>query len=198
MAQYFFDDRLLFNEGDDLHHGLALWTNQGVHRTTRKVKIRGIRRSSIPKTRGIKVVKKEQGKTVEKTITVSEDQPVCSVNLRIEFDVDSCRLRPESFKLLNELGKALSGEALKERPVIIKGHTDSDGDDIYNLELSLERGLAVKSYITANFDISHSLLKVVGYGEHLPIVPNDSAANKQINRRVEITMDHGLASGHAK
>lgn len=153
----------------------------------KKVKIRGIRQANIIKTRSIKVIEKEQGKTVEKTITVSEDQPIRGVNLKIEFDVDSCSIRLESFELLNELGKALTSDQLKGKPMFIKGHTDSDGNDIYNLELSLNRGLAVKAYLASNFSIPPSLLKVIGYGEAMPLVPNNNAANKQINRRVEIT-----------
>jgi len=87
---------------------------------------------------------------------------------------------------LNELGQALTSEKLKGIPVSINGHTDSDGKDAYNLKLSLNRAFAVKSYLTSNYSISPSLLKVVGYGEGLPLVPNNSQANKQINRRVEI------------
>lgn len=152
----------------------------------KKVKLRGIRRANIIKTRSIKVVEKEQGKTVEKTITVSEDQPIQGVNLKIEFDVDSCSIRPESFELLSELGKALTSHKLKGKPMVIKGHTDSDGNDTYNLELSLNRGIAVKAYLVSNFSIPPSLLKVTGYGEAMPLVSNNNAANKQINRRVEI------------
>ena len=153
----------------------------------RKIKTRGIKGTNAVKTRSIRVVGKEQGKLVEKTMTVPENQPIPGVYLKIEFDYDSYGIRPESFQLLNELGKALTSEQLKGHPIIIKGHTDSDGEDAYNLKLSLNRAFAVKSYLTSNFSISSSLLKVVGYGEGLPLLPNDSQENKQINRRVEIT-----------
>jgi outer membrane protein OmpA-like peptidoglycan-associated protein len=53
--------------------------------------------------------------------------------------------------------------------------------------LSFNRGLAVKTYPASYFSIPPSLLKVIGYGEAMPLVPNINAANKQINRRVEIT-----------
>ena len=155
-------------------------------KTERKIKTRSITGTTAVKMRSIRVVGKEQGKLVEKTITVPENEPVQGVNLKIEFDSDSYGIRPESFRLLNELGNALTGDRLKSHPIIIKGHTDSDGEDAYNLRLSLNRAIAVKTYLTSNFSISASLLEVVGYGEGLPLVPNDSPKNKQINRRVEI------------
>jgi outer membrane protein OmpA-like peptidoglycan-associated protein len=157
-------------------------------RPTKKIRTRGIKTRGIQsaKTRGIKVVEKEQGKVVEKTIIVDENHTPQGVNLKIEFDVDSYHIRPESFALLDELGKALTGDTLKELKIFIKGHTDTDGSDPYNLRLSLDRGLSVKQYLTANFAIPPTRLKVIGYGESMPLVPNTSTANKQLNRRVEI------------
>lgn len=151
-----------------------------------KIKTRSLK-GNVTKTRSIKVVSKEQGKIVGKTIIVPERPPNQGVNLRVEFDSDSYSIRPESFSLLNELGKALTSDKLLGKIIVIKGHTDSDGDDTYNLELSLNRGLAVKTYLASNFSIPPSLLKVFGYGEAMPLVPNINATNKQINRRVEIT-----------
>ncbi|MCD4675616.1 MAG: OmpA family protein [Desulfobacula sp.] len=155
-------------------------------KTEQTIKTRSLRESNDTKTRSLKIVGKEQGKIIEKTITLSENQPVQGVNLKIEFDFDSYSIRPESFSLLNELGKALTGKKLKGEPIIITGHTDSAGYDAYNLELSLNRGLAVKSYLISRFPIPRSLIKVVGYGEAMPLVPNNNEENKQINRRVEV------------
>jgi outer membrane protein OmpA-like peptidoglycan-associated protein len=155
-------------------------------KTEHKIKTRSIKGTSAIKTRSIRIVSREQGKIVEKTISIPEIQVSQGVNLKIEFDFDSYNIRQESFGLLNELGKALTSEKLKEEPIVIKGHTDSEGYDAYNLELSLNRGLAVKSYLISSFPISPSLLKVVGYGEAMPLVPNNNESNKQINRRVEI------------
>ncbi len=150
------------------------------------IKTRSLKGLGDPKTRGLKIVEEEQGQIVEKTVMVSGNQPTRGVNLKIEFDVDSFSIRPGSFKLLNELGKTLTSEKLNEKDVIVKGHTDSDGEDAYNLGLSLNRANAVRQYLTLNFSISATRLKVVGYGEAMPLVSNTSETNKQINRRVEI------------
>jgi len=157
-----------------------------IPKADQKIKTRSLKEGSDRKARGIKIVEERQGQIVEKTIVVFEKAPAHGVNLKIEFDVDSYSIRLESFKLLNELGKALTSEKLKEKGVIVKGHTDSDGEEAYNLKLSLNRALAVKLYLTSNFLISSSQLKVAGYGEGIPLVPNNTEKNKQINRRVEI------------
>ena len=101
------------------------------------VRTRSLTRSFTPGTRAIKVVRKDQGKTLEETVMVSKSPIPQSVNLKIEFDTNSYAIRPGSFILLNELGKALISDRVKGKTLILKGHTDSDGKDAYNLTLSL-------------------------------------------------------------
>jgi len=132
------------------------------------------------------VVWKDQGKTVQETVVVSEAPTPQSVNLKIEFDTNSYAIRPDSFRLLSELGKALTSDKIKGKTLILKGHTDSGGENAYNLTLSLNRALSIQSYLVGNFQIEPDRIKVVGYGEALALVPNTSAANKQLNRRVEV------------
>jgi len=153
-----------------------------------KIKTRALNKSSFPKMRSIRVVCTEDGETIKKTIEVPANSSGNGINLRIEFDSDSSIIRPGSFHLLNELGRALQRDVFKGKAIIIRGHTDSDGDLAYNLQLSLQRAEAVKAYLTSNFFISPSIIQEFGYGEAMPLVPNTSAENKQINRRVEIAM----------
>jgi len=151
-----------------------------------RVRTRSLTRSFTPGTRAIKVVRKDMGKTVQETVMVSEAPTPQSVNLKIEFDSNSYAIRPGSFRLLNELGKALTSDRIKGKRLILKGHTDSEGEDSYNLTLSLNRALSVQNYLVGNFQIDSDRIRVVGYGEALALVPNTSAANKQLNRRVEV------------
>lgn len=109
-----------------------------------------------------------------------------TVLLKIEFDVNSHNIRTQSYALLFELGKALTSTELKQRNIMIKGHTDSDGTKAYNLKLSKRRANAVKTFLGSNFSIPSTRLKTVGFGETHPLVPNTSRANKQMNRRVEV------------
>ena len=145
--------------------------------------------SIIPKTRGLKIVTGKEGEIVEKKIDLHETESEQGVNLNIKFDFYSYAIRPESFVLINELGKALIDEKVKIKNIIIKGHTDSTGIETYNLKLSLKRALAVKTYLTENFTVASSRIKVVGCGETLPLVSNSNEANRQINRRVEVVAE---------
>lgn len=66
---------------------------------------------------------------------------------------------------------------------IITGHTDSRASDAYNMRLSYNRANAVAH--VAN-QVGARIADVRGYGERMPAVPNNSAANMAKNRRVEI------------
>ena len=112
--------------------------------------------------------------------------PLPNVDMRIEFDTNSEVLRPEAIRQLNKLGAVLKRGKLREKSVLIKGHADSDGTDAANMALSLGRALAVKKYLIDHANIAAKSLRVMGYGESMPLVDNSTEAKKQINRRVEI------------
>ncbi len=71
--------------------------------------------------------------------------------------------------------------------VIIEGHTDSDGTREYNQVLSERRANAVRTALIS-YGVDPRRITAYGYGEDRPLVPNDTAYNKQRNRRVEIIM----------
>jgi len=105
------------------------------------------------------------------------------VSYGIYFDVNKEIVKPESYGTL----KAIA-DVLKENPAVrvkIVGHTDADGADKSNLELSKRRGESVKNEFTKIFAIDSSRLEYDGMGESKPIAPNDTQANKALNRRVE-------------
>ncbi|WP_321404629.1 OmpA family protein [Maridesulfovibrio sp.] len=111
-----------------------------------------------------------------------------SINLAVQFDVNSSDIKPESYPLLNELGKALISDNLKNKRVIIGGHTDSDASPEYNMKLSKERAEAVKKYLTTNFPIAPQRIGTTGFGESNPLVPNTTKYNKLLNRRVQVSI----------
>lgn len=159
----------------------------GKKENTPPFKTRGLKVYQKPATRTIQVVKREPGGGVVTVDAIIVDNMAKrKVDLSIHFDHDSASIKPESIPLLDELGRALTGAALRDIPISINGHTDSDGDNTYNLRLSLLRAQTVKLYLDKNFKLT-SQIDVYGYGETSPLVPNTSPANKQINRRVEIT-----------
>jgi OOP family OmpA-OmpF porin len=101
----------------------------------------------------------------------------------ILFDSGSDRIKPESYGTLKEIGTALT-----ENPgvrVRIIGHTDSDGEEAANLELSKRRAAAVKEALVKEFAVDGGRLETDGKGEGTPAGPNDSPQGKANNRRVE-------------
>ena len=70
--------------------------------------------------------------------------------------------------------------------VVIEGHTDSMGDDAYNLNLSRDRAFAIRQALVAE-GIPASRISTQGFGEALPVASNSTSTGRQKNRRVEIT-----------
>jgi hypothetical protein len=80
---------------------------------------------------------------------------------------------------------------LKKYPMFrldIKGHTDSDGDAKYNLELSRKRAAKIRKYIVRVGGFPEDMVTAQGFGETRPLVPNDNEVHKNLNRRVEFEL----------
>ena len=86
---------------------------------------------------------------------------------------------------------------MKEYPQLtfrIEGHTDADGTEASNLDLSKRRSAAIKEALV-KFGISENRLQTEGYGESRPIASNLTQEGKQLNRRVEFISLTGNLSG---
>jgi OmpA-OmpF porin, OOP family len=101
----------------------------------------------------------------------------------IHFDLDSDQLRPDATPALERLLEAL--EATGTLGVTIEGHTDSEGSEAHNLDLSLRRAEAVAAWLTTR-GIDPARLEPVGKGEAEPVADNASSAGRALNRRVEV------------
>ncbi len=101
----------------------------------------------------------------------------------ILFDVNSDNIKPESYGTLKEMANVLKENA--DLKVKIVGHTDSDGDDTKNMELSIRRAASVKASLAKEFSIDENRMETDGKGESEPIDKNDTPAGKANNRRVE-------------
>ncbi len=69
----------------------------------------------------------------------------------------------------------------------IAGHTDSQGSDASNMDLSARRASSVGAYLSST-GVNMSRISSVGMGETMPIGTNDTASGRAINRRVEVTI----------
>jgi outer membrane protein OmpA-like peptidoglycan-associated protein len=119
---------------------------------------------------------------------VEEDKVVLSrKSWQINFKSGSATFTPDAEKVLEEL----YAQTVVTRTIVeINGHTDADGDAESNRELSRRRALAVRDFMVTRAPASFPVerFRVMGYGEDSPVAPNDTAANKARNRRVEIVM----------
>lgn len=101
----------------------------------------------------------------------------------IHFDVNSARVRPESYGVLKEIAGVLQQNP--DVRVQIIGHTDADGSEELNLKLSRERAASVKAILASEFGILPERMESGGQGESVPVAPNDSPGGRAQNRRVE-------------
>lgn len=102
----------------------------------------------------------------------------------ILFATGSARIKPESTRTLQEIGQMLRQHT--DLRVRIEGHTDSDGDDASNQELSERRAASVKQFLIENYSVDDARLESVGHGESKPVAGNETPEGKQQNRRVEL------------
>ena len=101
----------------------------------------------------------------------------------IYFDTAAFTVKKESYGVLSEIAKML-----KDNPDInlqIIGHTDSQGDDNYNQELSRNRAQMVKQILWEVFEVAYDRLKFIGKGETEPVDDNTTEKGRANNRRVE-------------
>jgi outer membrane protein OmpA-like peptidoglycan-associated protein len=101
------------------------------------------------------------------------------------FGTDLARLNNEGINTAQKLVKILQSNP--NRTVAVEGHADSTGSAAHNQELSERRAGAVRTALT-ELGISAGRISVRGYGESHPVAANDTAQNRQMNRRVEIVL----------
>lgn len=120
---------------------------------------------------------------VEKNIELKQLQVGNKIVLRnIFFDTDKATLRPESTYELERLIKLMTD--VPTLKIELGGHTDSQGSDDYNQDLSERRAKAVVDYLTQK-GVAADRLKWAGYGEKDPMATNETKEGRQLNRRTE-------------
>ncbi|MBC6999489.1 OmpA family protein [Cytophaga sp. FL35] len=101
----------------------------------------------------------------------------------ILFESGSANIQPMSMGIIRQIYQVL--EQNKSLNLKIVGHTDSDGDDQKNMQLSQKRAASVKNALVSIYNISSDRLTTEGKGETEPIGNNGSVEGKAQNRRVE-------------
>jgi len=101
----------------------------------------------------------------------------------IYFNTNSSAIKAESAGVLQEIAAILNDNPTLGITII--GHTDSDGEDAHNLQLSKARAANVKTVLCEHYGVAPDRLKTDGKGEQDPVADNGTPAGKAENRRVE-------------
>lgn len=126
-------------------------------------------------------VKKEQLEVIEKqkidTITVGN----------VLFEFDSYDLTKNGLDHLDSIFNRTNKETIES--IRIHGHTDSIGDQQYNMRLSLNRANTIKEYLSSQ-DLESIIIEIQGFGDKYPVDNNTTGIGRQNNRRVEIILKY--------
>lgn len=111
------------------------------------------------------------------TLTLSND--------KVRFPLNKADLSDEAKALIDEA----VGPLVKDNRGVwfeIEGHTDSTGEEAYNMQLGEDRALAVRDYLAKAHGIALARLNVISYGEAEPVADNKTREGRAQNRRVVI------------
>ncbi|GEM_PF-5476828 len=136
-----------------------------------------------------RIVDELEEKVEEVEIREEEHGVVVNVGEKILFEIGDSRLLEEGKQTLATIAEILND--YPDREIHVGGHTcDLPIKEAYpsNWELSAHRALNVLKYLAYAQDVERDRIAAVAYGQFRPLVPNDSDENRQLNRRVEITL----------
>jgi outer membrane protein OmpA-like peptidoglycan-associated protein len=119
------------------------------------------------------------------SVTRSGDNLILNMPGNITFKTASADLNANFFSVLDSVSVVL--KEFDKTLIDVEGHTDSDGTDTYNQQLSLQRATSVGTYLQSH-GVNGQRIVTFGAGEGRPIADNDTSAGKQQNRRVELKL----------
>ena len=119
--------------------------------------------------------------------SIRRDADVLAVTFKSDmlFDSGSAALKPGAYQEVSRVAQVLV--KYPETRILVAGHTDGDGSEAMNQELSERRAENVRNALV-NQGVAPARIRTVGFGETQPIADNNNAAGKQLNRRVVITI----------
>lgn len=119
-------------------------------------------------------------------LVAEQDRTQLTVGSDVLFAFDSSVVRESAKATLARVARALANNP--DETLHIEGHTCDIGTDEYNMGLSERRANAVKEYLVDS-GISEDRITTEAFGESEPLVPNESEAARELNRRVELTIE---------
>ena len=119
------------------------------------------------------------------SVTRSGDNLILNMPGNVTFKTASADLNSGFFQVLDSVALVL--KEFDKTLIDVEGHTDSDGSDDYNQQLSMQRATSVGNYLQSH-GVNNQRIVALGAGESRPIASNATAAGKQQNRRVELKL----------
>ena len=104
----------------------------------------------------------------------------------LTFPVGKAEIAPEYYPLLGSVQDAMN--LFDNANIIIEGHTDAQGGDKINQELSEKRATAVREYMLASTDLEQETITATGFGESRPIANNETSEGRAKNRRIDVVI----------
>jgi outer membrane protein OmpA-like peptidoglycan-associated protein len=166
--------------------GAVIGNNRGHHSAKRGAVVGTIAGGAAGAIVGAMMDKQErelrqiQGVDVQRT---SPDELKVTVKNDVLFDYNSAALRSASRTALRDMADVFDKYA--STTIMVQGHTDSTGSAAYNQGLSERRADSVASYLQT-LGVDGSRIDAQGFGKSQPRATNNTAAGRQLNRRVEI------------
>jgi len=119
------------------------------------------------------------------SVTRNGDDLVLNMPGNITFKTASADLNANFYRVLDSVSLVL--KEFDKTTIDVEGHTDSDGSEAYNQQLSLNRANSVGSYLQSH-GVNGQRIVAFGAGEARPVASNSTAEGKQQNRRVELKL----------
>jgi chemotaxis protein MotB len=154
-----------------------------------------MQRDFIAATSELTAFATEAGVQGDISVNMNLEGIIISLSDALVFEPGSAELRPESTEMLHRVAEIL---AATDNSVRVEGHTDNvpTNHPLYptNWELSVARAVTIVRHLVEEEGIAPDRLSAAGYAEFKPIAPNDSRAERTLNRRADIVIIYPNAS----
>lgn len=127
----------------------------------------------------------ELRETVESLQAQQTDRGTVLTMQEVLFDFGEAELNPGGERAIEQLASFL--EQNPDRQLLVEGYTDNIGDEEVNEDLARRRADAVRGQLAAA-GVSEDRIQVQAHGEDYPVATNETAAGRQLNRRVEVVV----------
>jgi chemotaxis protein MotB len=144
-------------------------------------------RDAIKRLEQLKHALDDQIKKGEIEVTGNDERTIIRIREKGSFASGSATLSPAFFPVMKKIAAAVQNTPGK---IHISGHTDNIPISTYkfrsNWELSSARAVSILEHMLRYQNIEESRIVIQGYADTIPLVPNTTASNRAMNRRVEI------------